>query len=90
MSQEAQGGLDAGRQQLSQLRQRMAAIKAEVAAEVEAKWTSPYRSPEVFDTKVNARLAAHEEYRSLQDRVREAEAALAAAPGAATGEDSGG
>ena len=65
-------------QELRELRQRMAAIKQEVIAEVEAKWVTPYRTPDVFDLKVNARLASHGEYRSLQERVRQAEAALAA------------
>lgn len=76
MSQDAPAGAQA--QGVVELRQRMAVIKKEVAAEVEAKWVTPYRTPEVFDLKVNSRLAAHREYRSLQDRVREADAARAA------------
>jgi hypothetical protein len=56
----------------------MAVIRAQVAAEVEEKWTTPYRTPEVFDLKVQARLAAHREFRALQDQVREVEARLAA------------
>ncbi|MGH4024304.1 MAG: hypothetical protein ACRDRV_06935 [Pseudonocardiaceae bacterium] len=62
-------------QDLSALRERMKVIKEEVTAEVEEKWVTPYRTPEVFDMKVNARLAAHQEYRELQARVRDAEAA---------------
>lgn len=58
--------------ELSALLERMDAIKKEVAAEVEKAWVTPYRTPEVFDLKVNARLAAHKEYRDLQQRVREA------------------
>lgn len=81
-AQGAAGGegtdLDALRRELPKWRERMAAIKQEVTDEVERKWVTPYRNPEVFDSKVNARLAAHGEYRSLQDRVREADAALAA------------
>jgi len=73
-------------QELTELRRRMAAIKEEVAAEVEAKWVTPYRTPEVFDLKVNSRLASHQEFRSLQERVREAEAALTA-ESSATGQD---
>jgi uncharacterized protein YjlB len=64
-------------QDLPEMRARMAVIKGEVAAEVEAKWVTPYRTPDVFDLKVNARLASHKEYRALQARVRQAEAALA-------------
>jgi hypothetical protein len=74
MSQDA----SAAAQDLPELRERMAAIKEGVAAEVEARWVTPYRTPAVFDTKVSSRLASHKEYRSLQDRVREGEAALAA------------
>jgi hypothetical protein len=66
---------DADVQDLSALRERMKVIKQEVAAEVEEKWQTPYRTPEVFDIKVNARLASHQEYRQLQERVRSAEAA---------------
>jgi hypothetical protein len=77
--------LDAVRQELPVLRERMATIKEEVAAEVEQKWATPYRTPAVFDLKVNARLASHEEFRALQDRVRNAEAALAAEPAGGSG-----
>ena len=60
------------------MRERMAVIKEEVVAEVDQKWASPFRTPEVFDLKVKARLSGNEEYRSLQRRVRDAEAALTA------------
>lgn len=66
------GSADAGAQDLSALRERMAVIKEEVTAEVEKKWATPYRTPAVFDLKVNSRLAAHQEYRELQARLREA------------------
>ena len=62
-------------QDLSALRERMAVIKEAVTAEVEEKWVTPYRTPAVFDLKVNARLAAHQEYRDLQARVRDGEKA---------------
>ena len=65
-------------QDVSAMRERMAVIRKEVADEVEARWTSPYRTPEVFDLKVNARLTSHAEYRALRERVRDAEAAQAA------------
>jgi hypothetical protein len=71
----AQGGAAA---ELKQLRERMAVIKEEATAEVDRKWGSPFRSPALFDLKVKARLSGNEEYRSLQVRVQEAEAKLAA------------
>jgi len=73
---EVQGGADAVRQELEQLRERMAVIKQEAAAEVDRKWGSPFRTQEVFDLKVKARLSGNAEYRSLQGRVREAEAKI--------------
>ena len=74
---EVHGGVDAVRQELAQLNERMAVIKQEAAVEVDRKWVSPWRTPEVFDLKVKTRLTSHDEYRSLQERVRNAKAALA-------------
>ncbi|MGH3915698.1 MAG: hypothetical protein ACRDTC_20160 [Pseudonocardiaceae bacterium] len=76
MSQD--GTPDLAQQELPELRKRMTVIKAEMAAQVEEKWTTPHRTQDVFDMKVSARLASHQEYRSLQNRVRELEAAQAA------------
>jgi hypothetical protein len=59
---EAQGGADAARQELEQLREWMAVIKQEAAAEVDRKWGSPFRTQEVFDLKVQARLSGNDEY----------------------------
>jgi hypothetical protein len=73
---EVPGGVDALRQELAQLNERMAVIKQEAAVEVDRKWVSPWRTPEVFDIKVKTRLTSHDEYRSLQDRVRDAKASL--------------
>jgi hypothetical protein len=75
---------DAARQELAQLRERMAVIKQETAVEVDRKWVSPWRTPETFDLKVKTRLTGHQEYRSLQDRVRDAKASLPAESDAAT------
>ncbi len=80
---EGQGSPDAVRRELEQLRERMAVIKQETTAEVDRKWGSPFRTPQLFDLKVKARLSGDDEYRSLQDRVQEAEARLAAEPDAA-------
>jgi hypothetical protein len=73
---EGQGDVDAVHQELEQLRQRMAVIKQEITIEVDSKWVSPWRTPDVFDLKVKTRLTGHQEYRSLQDRVRAAKAGL--------------
>lgn len=88
MSQDGAENASAGAEtpDVSEARERMAVIKKEVAAEVDEKWTTPYRTPEMFDLKVNARLASHEEYRSLQDQVREADAVRTAKPDTATGD----
>ena len=74
---EVQSGVDAT-QELTEMRERMAVIKQEAAVEVDRKWVSPWRTPDVFDLKVKTRLTANEEYRSLQARVRRAEDSLAA------------
>jgi len=81
---EVQGGVDAVRRGLAEMRGRMAVIKEEAAAEVDEKWGSPFRTKDLFDLKVKARLSGNEEYRSLQHRVQEAEAALAAESDTAT------
>jgi hypothetical protein len=75
---EAQGDVDAVRQELEQLRQRMAVIKQETTVDVDRNWASPWRTPAMFDLKVKTRLTSHQEYRSLQDRVRDATASLPA------------
>ena len=75
---EVQGGVDAVRQELEQLRQRMAVIKQEVTVVVDRNWISGWRTPAMFDLKVKTRLTSHQEYRSLQDRVRDATASLPA------------
>jgi hypothetical protein len=77
-SAEVHGGADAVRQELEQLRERMAVIKEEAAADVDRKWGSAWRTQETFDLKVKARLSNSNEYRSLRGRVQEAEAKLAA------------
>jgi hypothetical protein len=66
------------------MRERMAVIKQEAAVEVDRKWVSPWRTQDVFDLKVKTRLTGHQEYRSLQNRVRDTEASLAAEPDTAT------
>ncbi len=73
---------------MAQLRERMAVIKQETAAEVDSTWGSPFRTQQLFDLKVKTRLSGDHEYRSLQSRVQEAEARLAAQPDAAPETDS--
>ncbi len=38
------------------MRERMAVIKQEAAAEVDRKWVSPWRTPDVFDLKVKTEV----------------------------------
>lgn len=78
---QAAGGGDSLREEVEQLRERMAAIKEQAAAEVDEKWGSAYRTSDVFDLKVKTRLTGNDEYRKLQNRVRDAEAKLAADSG---------
>jgi DNA invertase Pin-like site-specific DNA recombinase len=86
VSQQNSGeGVDVARQELDQLRERMAAVKEQAAAEVDEKWTSPIRTEDLFDIKVKQKLANNEEYQVLQTRIREAEAKLHAGGSAATG-----
>lgn len=75
MSQE--GGADAARQELDQLRERMAAVKERAAVEVDENWKSPIRTEDLFDIKVKQKLANNDEYQTLQARIREAEGKLA-------------
>jgi hypothetical protein len=51
---------------------------------VDRNWESPWRTQAMFDLKVKTRLTGHQEYRSLQDRVRDATARVAARSDAAT------
>jgi hypothetical protein len=78
VSQQHPGeGVNVGGQELDQLRERMAEVKEQAAAEVNEKWTSPIRTKDLFDIKVKQRLANNDEYQKLQARIREAEAKLA-------------
>jgi len=86
---EVQGGVDALRQEVAELRKRMAVIKQEVTVEVNRTWVSPWRTPATYDLKVKTRLTGHPEYRSLQNRLRDAKASLPAESDAATEPDTG-
>ena len=81
---EVGGGVDAVRQELAEMRERMAVIKQEATVEVDRQWISPWRTPAMFDIQVKTRLTGHQEYRSLQDRVRDATASLPPESDAAT------
>jgi hypothetical protein len=81
---ELQDGEDAARQELAKMHERMAVIKHEATIEVDRKWVSPWRTQDTFDLKVKTRLTGHQEYRSLQNRVRDAKASLPAESDAAT------
>lgn len=69
---------DAAREELAHLYERMAQIQQEATAEVERTWVSPWRTPDSFNLKVKTRLTGNQEYRSLQNRVRNLKAGLAA------------
>ena len=71
------------RQELEQLRQRMTVIKQEAIIEVDRNGASPWRTPGMFDLMVKTRLTG-QEYWSLQVRVRDATASLAAESDAVT------
>jgi hypothetical protein len=72
-----EGSADAAQQELDQLRERMAAVKEQAAAEVDENWKSPIRTEDLFDIKVKQKLANNDEYQTLQARIREAEGKLA-------------
>jgi hypothetical protein len=76
------GGADALRQELERMRERMGVIKQEVAADLNSKWGSPWKSDELFNLKLQSRLSGNSEYTTLRGRVQEAEARLAAESGA--------
>ncbi|HET9257557.1 MAG TPA: hypothetical protein VFO16_20480 [Pseudonocardiaceae bacterium] len=85
MSQEdagISGGAEALRHELERMRERMATIKKEVAADLDSKWGSPWKSEQMFDLKLQSRLSGNGEYTSLRGRIQEAEARLAAEAGA--------
>lgn len=71
--EDAEGGLEATRRERQELQQRMERIKEEVHADVEANWTAMWRSPELIESKVQARLSGHGDYQELVHRVREME-----------------
>lgn len=70
---------EAMRRELAEMHERMAALKAEATAEVEANWHSQWRNPDLVALKVETRLSSNQEYRDLITRARDAEAVLAAA-----------
>lgn len=72
-AENTEWGLEATRRERQKLQQRMERIKEEVHAEVEANWTAMWRSPELIESKVQARLSGHEDYQELVHRVREME-----------------
>lgn len=57
--------------ELERIQARMDEIREEAAEDVDEKWTSTWRTPEVFDLKVKTRLSSHEEFQSLLRQKRE-------------------
>lgn len=80
VTQDAEQGAstEALREELAQARERMDAIREAALQDVNRNWGANHKPQELIDLKVNGRLAANEEYRSLRDRVSEIEAALPA------------
>ena len=78
------GSVDAVQQEVATLRARMTVIKQEVTDEVNRNWVSGWRTPAMIQLKVKTRLTGHQEYRSLQNRVRDAQACLPPESDAAT------
>lgn len=72
-SEEGGSQLETARRERHELQRRMERIKEDVAADVEANWPAMWRSPELVDAKVRARLSGHEQYQELLHRVREME-----------------
>ncbi|MDQ3826605.1 MAG: hypothetical protein M3325_13050 [Actinomycetota bacterium] len=71
-----QSSVDAGQQEVTKLRERMAVIKQEITDDVNRNWSSAWRTPAMFELMVKTRLTGHDEYRALQNRLRDAEATL--------------
>lgn len=70
---EGDGGLEATRRERRELEERMGEIRERVRADVEANWPAMWRSPELVEAKVNARLSGHKGYQELLERVRATE-----------------
>jgi hypothetical protein len=71
---ELESRYELARQQRQELRRKMDAIKQEVADDVDRNWSSMWRTDEMFEVQLSARLSSHEEYRSLVGQVRDVEA----------------
>lgn len=71
---ELESRYELARQERQELRRKMDAIKQEVADDVDRNWSSMWRTDEMFEVQLSARLSAHEEYRSLVGQVRDIEA----------------
>lgn len=65
--------LDAVVAQIKALNDRLAALRAEIEADILAHWTSPWKGPDMVATKVDARMAMHPDFRSMTVQVRELE-----------------
>lgn len=65
--------LDAVVARIKALNDRLAALRAEIEADILAHWTSPWKGPDMVATKVDARMAMHPDFRSMTVQVRELE-----------------
>ena len=71
--------LEATRRELEEVQERMAKVVKEAEIAVDASWQSSYRSPAVFDLKVQSRLSSSKDYLGMITRARELQAELEAA-----------
>ena len=78
---EIPGGLEAMRQELAEVNQRMEQMRKEATAEVEANWQSQWKNPQMVNIKVDSRLTGNDEFRALVNRARAAQAAIVEAGG---------
>jgi hypothetical protein len=73
-SGQGQESLESLRAEAAGLQERMEEIRAETETEVLKKWSSPWKSPDTVKVKVDARLASHDEFRSIVTKVRNVQA----------------
>lgn len=67
------GGDLSAREEWERIDTRMDEIRDEMAEDVDDKWSSTWRTEEVFEVKIDTRLGSHEEYQRLLQRRRELE-----------------
>lgn len=67
------GGDLSAREEWERIDTRMDEIRGEMAQDVDDKWSSTWRTEDVFQVKIDTRLSSHQEYQRLLQRRRELE-----------------